>query len=148
MTRTKAVLISVMTRVGAMLLGVIPAFVLLSILFSDGPGLNSFSSLVLYVLVPIGIAAVLHAAFGVAFGFAFPRPAWRWGLWLNVPILLLLVIFLPIFLSNMAMGDVDFGGTQAVVETLLLFGLFAGPLVAACLGAYAGARARRHFSSE
>ncbi len=141
-------LIVVTTRLGAMLLGIIPATVLLLVLFSDGPGLNSFPSFVFYILVPIGIAAVLHAAFGVAFGFAFPRPAWRWGLWLNIPILLLLVIFLPIFLSNMAMGEVDFGSTQEMVETLLLAGLFAGPLVGACLGAYAGARARRHFSSE
>lgn len=141
-------LIDIMTRLGAVLLGVIPAFVVLLILFSDGPGLNSVSSFVLYVLAPIGIAAALQGALGVAFGFAFPRPAWRWGLWLNVPTLLLSIIFLPIFLSNMAMGTVDFGSTQGRMEILLLFGLFAGPIAVACLGAHTGARARYHFYSE
>ena len=148
MTRTESILISVMTRIGAALLGVIPAFVVLLTLFSDTPGLNSFSSFVWYALGQVVIVAALQGAFGVAFGLAFPRSGWRWGIWLNVPILLLLILFLPIFLSNMAMGDVDFRSTQTIVEDFLLFGLFAGPPLAACLGAYAGARARRHFSSE
>ncbi len=136
------------TRTVAVLLGVIPAFVLLLSIFSDTPGLSSFTSFVLYALERIGIVMALQAAFGVAFGFAFPRPAWRWGLWLNVPALFLLIIFLPIFLSNMVAGNVDFGRAREVVETLLLFGFLAGSLVAACLGSYAGARARHHFSSE
>ncbi len=89
----------------------------------------------------LGIVVALYAAFGVAFGLALPRPAWRWGLWLYVPTLFLLALFLLIFLSNMASGDVDFGA-QAWVERLLLIGFFAGALIAACLGAYAGARAR------
>ena len=136
-----------MTRLVAVLLGLIPAFVLLSTLFSDVPGLGSFASFVVYVLRRIGIVAALHAAFGVAFGLAYPRLSWRWGLWLNVPTLFLLIIFLPIFLSNVAAGNVDFGRTQALVEALLLFGFFAGSLIAACLGAYIGAWAQDHFSS-
>lgn len=148
MTKTETALIGVTIRLGAALLGVIPASVVLLILFSDGPGLDSFSAFISYVLAPIGIVVTLHAAFGAAFGFAFPRPAWCWGLWLNGPILLLSIVFFPIFLSSMAMGDVDFGSAQDMPETLLLLGLFAGPVVAACLGAYAGARSRRHFSSE
>lgn len=140
-------LIGLATRAGAVLLGVIPAFGVLSILFSDAPEPNSLTSLVGYGLGPVGIAAAMQAAFGVAFGLALPGPSWRWGLWLNIPILLLLVIFVPIFVSNLAVGDVDLVSTQVVVEALLLFGLFAGPLVAACLGGYVGARTRRHLSS-
>lgn len=147
MARTETVVIGLATRIGAALLGVIPAFVVLSVLFSDAPQTTSFSSFIQYTLGPVGIVAALHAAFGLAFGFAFPRPAWRWGLWLNVPILLLSIIFLPIFLSNLAVGDVNLGSTQVVVETLLLVGLFVGPLVAACLSSYVGARIRRHLSS-
>ncbi len=131
------------SRIAAALFGVIPAFVLLVSLFSDAPGVTSFE---LYVLGRIGIVASLQAAFGVAFGFAFPRPAWRWGLWLNVPSIFLLAIFIPIYLSSVAAGIVDFGQAQDRTEALLLFGFFAGSLIAACLGAYAGARARHHFS--
>ncbi len=135
---------TVAARIVAVFLGVIPAVVLLVTLFSDVPGVPSFE---LYVLGRIGIVAALQAAFGVAFGLAIPEPTWRWGLWLNVPTLFLLAIFLPIYLSSVASGIVDFGRAQDQMEALLLLGFVAGPLVAACLGAYAGARARLHFSS-
>lgn len=139
---------TVAARIVAVFLGVIPAVVLLASLFSDTPGLSSFTSFALYVLGRIGIVASLSAAFGVAFGLAIPRPSWRWGLWLNVPLLFLLAIILPIYLTSVASGIVDFGEAQAWVEALLLFGFFAGSLIAACLGAYAGARVRHHLSSE
>ncbi len=135
-------------RITAISLGVIPALVLLATLFSDAPGASSSSAFVVYVLGRVGIVVALHAAFGVAFGLVFPRSGWRWGLWLNVPTLFLLILFLPIFVINVAAGDADFGGTQELVETLLLLGFFAGSLGAACLGAGTGARARHRLSSE
>ena len=138
----------VATRTVAVLLGVIPAFVLLVTLFSDTPGLTPFTSFVLYVLGRMGIVATLHAALGAAFGLAFPGPGWHWGLWLYIPTFVLLSTLLLIIVGNTVVVGMDSVGTQEVVETLLLFGFFAGALVAACLGAYAGARARRHFSSE
>ncbi len=79
--RTEGLLLSVTTRAVAVLLGVIPTFVLFAGVFSDAAGL------LLYFLAHMGIAAVLYAALGVAFGLAIPRPAWRWGLWLSVPTL-------------------------------------------------------------
>ncbi|MDQ4105664.1 MAG: hypothetical protein M3157_00610 [Actinomycetota bacterium] len=139
---------SAATRGAAMLLGVIPAFVLLLTVFSDTPELSPFTSFVLYVLGRIGIVAALYAAFGVAFGLAFPRLAWRWGLWLYIPTFFLLISFLLIIVGKTVVGDVSFGSTQDLVETLLLFSFFAGALVAACLGAYAGAWIRHYFSSE
>lgn len=134
-----------MAKTAAVLLGVIPAFVLLSSIFSDTSSDDAFAR---EMFVRLGIVAALYAAFGVTFGFSIPGLAWRWGLWLNVPTLFLLAIFIPIFLSNMVAENVDFGRAQAWVEALLLFGFFAGSLVAACLGAYAGAQARHRFSSE
>ena len=77
-------------------------------IFSDNPGSSSFTSFVLYALGRIGIVAALHAAFGVAFGYAFPRLAWRWGIWLYVPSLFLLNSFLLIIVSNIVVVGVDF----------------------------------------
>jgi len=134
-----------MAKTAAVLLGVIPAFVLLSSIFSDTSSDTAFAR---EMFVRIVIVAALYAAFGVAFGLFIPRLAWRWGLWLNVPTLLLLAIFIFAYLNSLAAGDVNFGRAQAWVEALLLFGFFAGSLVAACVGAYSGARARHHFSSE
>ena len=144
-TRTEDLLLSVATRAAAVALGVIPTFVLLAGSFSDAAGYaSSFTSFVLFFLAHMGIAAVLYAALGVAFGLAIPRPAWRWGLWLSVPTLFLfLTVFLPNILSN-----IEFVRAQGWTEPLAFLGYFAGPLVAGCLGAYAGARARPHFSSE
>jgi len=134
-----------MAKIAAMLLGVIPAFVLLSSIFSDT---SSDTAFVKEMIVRLIIVAALYAAFGVAFGLFIPRLAWRWGLWLNVPALFLLAFFIFAYLNSLAAGDVDFGRAQAWVEALLLFGFFAGSLVAACLGAHVGARAWHHFSSE
>ncbi len=134
-----------MAKIAAVLLGVILAFVLLSSIFSDTSSDIAFAR---EMFVRLGIVAALYAAFGVAFGLASPRPTWRWGLWLNVPAVLLLAIFILLYLSSVAAGNVDFARVQDRTEALLLFGLFAGALVAGCLGAYAGARARLHFSSE
>ncbi len=122
------------SRIAAVLLGVIPTFVLLTGVFSDAGGH-------LVLLAHMGIAAVLYAALGVAFGLAIPRPAWRWSLWLSVPTLFL---FLSIFLPN----SLRFARAQDWAESLAFYGYFVGPLVAACLGAYAGARVRLHFFSE
>lgn len=134
-----------MAKIAAVLLGVILALVLFSSIFSDTSSDTAFAR---EMLVRLGIVAALYAAFGVAFGIFIPRLAWRWGLWLNVPALFLLAFFIFLSVGSIAAGDVDFGRAQDRAEALLLFGFFAGALVAACLGAYAGARARRHFSSE
>jgi hypothetical protein len=133
-----------MAKIAAALLGVILAFVLLSSIFSDTSSDTVFAR---EMLVRLGIVAALYAAFGVAFGLSIPRLAWRWGLWLNVPAILLLSLFTLSFISSIAAGDVVFGRTQDWAEGLLLFGFFAGALVGACLGAYAGAWARHRFSS-
>ena len=133
-----------MAKIAAVLLGVILAFVLLSSIFSDTSSDTTFAR---EMLVRLGIVAALYAAFGVAFGLSIPRLAWRWGLWLNVPAFILLSLFALIYVSSIAAGDVVFGRAQDWAEALLLFGFFAGALVGACLGAYAGARARRQFSS-
>jgi hypothetical protein len=132
-------------KIVAVLLGVILAFVLLSSIFSDTSSDTAFAR---EMFVRLGIVAALYCAFGVAFGLSIPRLAWRWGLWLNVPALLLFALFTLSYISSIAAGDVVFGRVQDWAEALLLFALFAGPLVAACLGAYAGAWARHHFSSE
>ena len=133
-----------MAKIAALLLGVILAFVLLSSIFSDTSSDTAFAW---EMFERLWIVTALYAAFGVAFGLASPRPTWRWGLWLNIPALLLLAIFIFLYLSSIAAGDVDFWQAQDRTEALLFFGLFAGPLVAACLGAYAGARARHHLTS-
>jgi hypothetical protein len=132
-----------MAKIAAVLLGVILAFVLLSSIFSDTSSDTAFAS---EMVVRLGIVAALYANFGVAFGLSVPRLAWRWGLWLNVPAFLLLSLFTLIYVSSIAAGDVVFERGQDWAEGLLLFGFFSGALVGACLGAYAGARARRHFS--
>jgi hypothetical protein len=132
-----------MARIAAVLLGVIPAFVLLSSIFSDTSSDTAFAR---EMFVRLGSVAALYAAFGVAFGLSIPRLAWRWGLWLNVPAFFLLSLFTLIYVSSIAAGDVGFERVQDWAEALLLFGFFAGALAGACLGAYAGARARRHFS--
>jgi hypothetical protein len=132
-----------MARIAAVLLGVILAFVLLSSIFSDTSSDTAFAR---EMFVRLGIVAALYATVGVAFGIFMPRLAWRWGLWLNVPAFLLLSLFTLIYVSSIAAGDVVFERGQDWAEGLLLFGFFSGALVGACLGAYAGARARRHFS--
>lgn len=137
-----------MRQAAAVLVGVIPAFVLLVSIFSEAPGSSSFTSFVLYALGRIGIVATLYAAFGAAFGLASPRLAWHWDLWLNIPAFFLLILFLLLVLSNLVAGDAGFGGTQELAETFLLFGFFVGALIAACLGAYAGTRVRHYFPSE
>ncbi|MBA3472376.1 MAG: hypothetical protein H0T57_03965 [Rubrobacter sp.] len=134
-----------MAKIAAVLLGVILAFVLLSSIFSDTSSATGFAR---EMFVRLGIVAALYAAFGVAFGLFIPRLAWRWGLWLNVPAFLLLSLFTLSYVSSIAAGDVVFGRVQDWAEALLLFGFFAGALVGVCLGAYAGARARHHLSSE
>ena len=134
-----------MAKIAAVLVGVILAFVLLSSIFSDTSSDTSFAR---EMFVRLGIVAALYAAFGVAFELSIPGPTWRWGFWLSIPALVLFAFFIPIYISSMVAGDVDFGWTQDRTEALLLFGFFAGAPVAACLGAYAGARARHHFSSE
>lgn len=75
----KAVSNTVVTRTAAVLLGVLTAFVLLLVLFSDAPGTDSFRSFVVYVLGYVGVVVLLHAALGLAFGFVFPRTGWHWG---------------------------------------------------------------------
>ncbi len=134
-----------MVRIAAVLLGVIPAFVLLSSVFSDTSSDTAFAR---EMLVRLGVVAALYAFFGIAFGFSIPGLSWRWGLWLNVPALFLLAFFIFAFLLSLTAGDVDFGQARDRAEALLLIGFFAGALVAACLGAYAGARARQYSSSE
>jgi hypothetical protein len=134
-----------MAKIAAVLFGVILAFVLLSSIFSDTSSDTSFAR---EMFVRLGIVAALYAAFGVAFGFSIPRSTWRWGLWLSVPAVVLYTFLILIYLSSVVVGNVDFGRAQDLTEALLLFGYFTGPLVAACLGAYTGARARQRFSSE
>jgi hypothetical protein len=134
-----------MAKIVAVFLGLIPAVVLLSSIFSDT---SSDTAFVREMLVRLGIVAALYAAFGVAFGLSIPRLSWRWGLWLNVPALFLLALFIFAYLTSLAAGDVDFERVQDRAEDLLFIGFFAGSLVAAGLGAYAGAWARQHFSSE
>jgi hypothetical protein len=132
-------------KIAALLLSIILAFFLLSSIFSDTSSDTAFAW---EMFERLWMLAALYATFGVGFGLASPRPTWRWGLWLNVPALFLLTILLLLYLSSIAAGSVGFRQAQDQMEALLLFGLFAGPLVAACLGAYAGAWARHHFSSE
>lgn len=132
-----------MAKIAAVLLGVILAFFLLSSIFSDTSSDTAFAR---EMFVRLGSVAALYAAFGVAFGLSIPRLAWRWGLWLNVPAFFLLSLFTLIYVSSIVAGDVGFGRVQDWAEALLLFGFFAGALVGGCLGAYAGARARRYFS--
>jgi hypothetical protein len=128
-----------MAKIVAVLLGVIPALVLLSSIFSDTSSDTAFAR---EMLVRLGIVAALYAAFSVAFGLSMPRLSWRWGLWVNVPALFLLAFVIFAYLNSLAAGDVDFGRTHDRAEALLLIGSLAGALVAACLGAYAGAWAR------
>ena len=134
-----------MAKIAAVLVGVILAFVLLSSIFSDTSSDTSFAR---EMFVRLGIVAALYAAVGVAFGLSIPRPTWRWGFWLSVPALVLFTFVILIYLSSMVAGEVDLGWAQDRTEALLLFGFFAGALVAACVGAYAGARVRHHLSSE
>ena len=134
-----------MAKIAAVLFGVILAFVLFSSIFSDTSSETSFAR---EMFERLGIVAALYAAFGVAFGLSFPEPTWRWGFWLSVPIFVLFSFFILMYLSSLVAGDLDFGNPQARMEDLLFFGFFAGPLVAACLGAYAGARVRHHLPSK
>ena len=134
-----------MAKIAAVLFGVILAFVLLSSIFSDTSSDTSFAR---EMFVRLGIVAALYAAFGVAFGLSIPGLTWRWGFWLSVPALVLFTFFIPLYLSSVVVGNVDFGRAQDLTVALLLFGFFAGALVGACVGAYAGARARHRFSSS
>jgi hypothetical protein len=134
-----------MAKIAAVVLGVILAFILLSSIFSDTSSDTSFAR---EMFVRLGIVAVLYAAFGGAFGLCIPRPTWSWGFWVSVPTLVLFTFFIPIYLSSIVAENVDFGRAQDRMEDLMLFGFFAGALVAACLGAYAGAQARHYFFSE
>ena len=63
-----------MAKTVAVLLGVIPAFVLLSSIFSDTSSDIAFAK---EMFVRLGIVAALYAAFGVAFGLSIPRLSWR-----------------------------------------------------------------------
>jgi hypothetical protein len=121
-----------------------PGVFLLSSIFSDSASDTSFAREMFVSLVSV---AALYCATGVAFGLSIPRLAWRWGLGLNVPAFFLLFLFTLIYVSSIAEGTVVFGRVQDWAEALLLFGFFAGALVAACVGAYAGARVRHRFSS-
>ena len=134
-----------MAKIAALLLGVILAFVLFSSIFSDTSSDTAFAR---EMFERLWIVTALYAACGVAFGLASPGLTWRWGLWLNVPTLLLLAIFIFLYLSSIASGNVDLRQAQDRTEALLFFGLFAGPLIGACLGGYAGAWARHRFSSD
>ena len=128
-----------------MLLGVILTFVLLSSIFSDTSSDTAFAR---EMFVRLGIVAALYCALGVVFGFSIPRPAWRWGLWLNVPAFFLLSLFILTYVSSIQEGNVVLGRVQDWAEALLLFSFFVGALGAACLGACVGAWARHHFYSE
>ncbi len=134
-----------MARAAVMLLGIIPIFILLALIFSDA---SSDTAFLQERIERLGIAAALYAAFGVALGLAIPRLSWRGGLWLNGPTLLLLFIFTIRFLGSDAGGDERFERFKDLTEPLLFYGFITVALVAACAGAYAGARIRSHFSSE
>jgi hypothetical protein len=133
-----------MAKIAAALVGVILAFVLLSSIFSDTSSDTAFAR---EMFVRLGIVAALYFGTGVAFGLSIPRLAWRWGLWLNVPTFFLLSLFILNYVRSIAEGTVVLGRVEDWAEALLLFAFFAGALVAACLGAYAGGRVRHHFSS-
>jgi hypothetical protein len=95
-----------MARIAAVLVGAIPALVLLSSIFSDTSSDAAFAR---EMLVRLGGVAALYALLDVVFGFAMPGLCWHWGLWLNVPALLPLAFFIFAYLSSLAAGDVDLG---------------------------------------
>ena len=134
-----------MAKILAVLVGIIPAFVLLSSMFSDTSSDTAFAT---EMLGRLGIVAAVYAFFGMAFGFSSPRLSWRWGLLLNIPTLVLLAFFIFAFISSLVAADADLEQVQDSTEGLVLIGFFTGAFVAACLFAYAGARARRYASSE
>lgn len=133
-----SLLMTVASRAAAVVFGIGLAFVVLVSSFSD----TTFSG---ELFVRIGVVVALYAAFGVAFGLAFPRPTWHWGLWLYAPNLLLLIgglllFFWDWYLAGEPILDLGFVGFGT--------GLFGGSLIAACLGAHTGARVRYHLSSR
>lgn len=131
-------MIAVFSRAAAIFFGVALALVVLVSSFSD----TTFSGELFF---RIGVVVALYVVFGIAFGLAFPRATWHWGLWLYAPNLLLLIGGLLLFFWDWVLAG------EPIVDLGLLevfAGLFVGSFVAACLGAYAGAQLRYHFSSE
>jgi hypothetical protein len=134
----RSLLIAVLSRAAAVFFGVFLAFFVFVSSFSD----TTFSG---ELFVRMGVIVALYGALGIVFGLASPRPSWHWGLWLYAPNLLLLIgglllFFWEWYLYGEPIVDFWFVGFAA--------GLFGGSLITACLGAYAGAQFRHHFSSE
>jgi hypothetical protein len=109
----------------AVVIGVIPAILLFTYVFSDPAG-----SLVASLTVRLILTGIVYFIFGAAFGFFRPARSWHWGLEVGVPAMIIFG-----FPALMALRNGAFDGFAAAAGTLAV------ALGAGCVGAVAGARA-------
>jgi hypothetical protein len=62
--------------------GAAPAFFIIMAVFLDIPSVTER-------LFTFALVFTVYGAIGMAFGFALPRGAWRWGIWAAIPVLII-----------------------------------------------------------
>lgn len=122
----------------AAIAGVIPACLVFSSTVGDfSPGQTLLQAVIERITI-----IVLTAGFsGVIFGYSWPVLSWRWGIWINIPNFLVIILFALMIIINLS----EILGRDKI-EALYFFSWWFGipsvAFVAACIGAYAGARFR------
>ncbi len=105
----------------AIFLGIASAFLMSSLLRAEGNTL----------LKGLSISLAVWAVLGVPLGVTWPGKGWRWGLWLASPLWVLVML-----------GFLFAGGLHLLLVKDLP--ILIGVTVAACVGAWIGARFVRH----
>lgn len=77
-----------LVRILAIIIGLIPGFfIVFNSVFSDSNGSKGeWVTIVILIVASYGIP-------GLIFGYLSPKYSWRWGIWINIPAIVILTLY-------------------------------------------------------